>query len=356
MNENLIKPDQAILDTRTEKIAACASSLSYAKENHSPNSKFTKYKTALENELKQADQTLENITPFYKKGNKINQAGYIIETDKTVIVCYHGTQFNKFFTSGFKEVFHDMQITRTKMKFGDKEGGVHLGFKKERDASKDDMFTKLEKATKGNNKRILCTGHSLGGALSQMLALDLESNNPGFKNRILAAITFGSPRVFNAQAAKIYNEYGLNKKTLRVEQKVDFVTKMVPSMFFAEVGFILRMHARPEEMFYRIIHSMKAYREVSKNIANLKSIQETLLKLSAAPVTMEEYYKSSMNLTQKQFLALFSAAKQSIDDSSFIKNYASPFLNKMPQQTPLSIPKKNALRNGPHAKRGARGR
>ena len=70
-------------------------------------------------------------------------------------------------------------------------GRVHRGFKRE----VDDLWPRLEKALKENDKTLYFTGHSLGGAMATICAgrckLSEIPSNPE------ALFTFGSPRVGN---------------------------------------------------------------------------------------------------------------------------------------------------------------
>ena len=53
--------------------------------------------------------------------------------------------------------------------------------------------------------KVLITGHSLGGALATLCALDLQYNFISDKNIELQCITFGSPRVGDKAFVKSYN-------------------------------------------------------------------------------------------------------------------------------------------------------
>lgn len=75
---------------------------------------------------------------------------------------------------------------------------------------------------------IVVTGHSLGGALAQLLALDLRMSL-GAKVAI-ALYTFGSPRVGNRAFAKIFNL--AVPRSFRVVFRNDIVTTMPGPPFF----------------------------------------------------------------------------------------------------------------------------
>jgi hypothetical protein len=64
-------------------------------------------------------------------------------------------------------------------------------------------------------------GHSLGGALATLLALDVAANTP-FKNP--AAYTYASPRTGGPQFAATYNQVVPN--TIRIAGRIDLVPKL----------------------------------------------------------------------------------------------------------------------------------
>jgi hypothetical protein len=71
-------------------------------------------------------------------------------------------------------------------------------------------------------------GHSLGGALATLLALDLAANTPNFPANAIyrspAVFTYASPRTGDAQFVTIYNHVVPN--TTRVANRVDLVPKL----------------------------------------------------------------------------------------------------------------------------------
>lgn len=57
-----------------------------------------------------------------------------------------------------------------------------------------------------DSTNLLITGHSLGGAISTLLAYDIVSKNKPYK---ITLITFGSPRVGNINFIKDFNKYNI---------------------------------------------------------------------------------------------------------------------------------------------------
>jgi hypothetical protein len=225
---------------------------------------YQEYEDALRKEIKDKGGKFIKATPFYKKGVK-SPAGYVIETDKETMVSYHGTQFGKFFGSGGKEVFHDLQMQKSKMKFGDQECGVHAGFKKEYDNSRDDLYSVLQEVKGDPAKPVIFSGHSLGGAVANIAALDASANNRLPNGQTVGGVvTFGAPRVLSPEAAQVYNDKGLDKNTLRVKQGWDVVPRIPSeSLGYAHVGKKVKLDAG-----MNAVHSGKVYRKMSRSMSS----------------------------------------------------------------------------------------
>ncbi len=82
------------------------------------------------------------------------------------------------------------------------------------------------------NKDIIVGGHSLGGALATLCALDLQYKNPDID---IECVTLGSPRVGNWWFYKSYNKRV--PKTVRIVHGNDIVTRLPPAwLFYKHVG------------------------------------------------------------------------------------------------------------------------
>jgi predicted lipase len=77
--------------------------------------------------------------------------------------------------------------------------------------------------------RIVITGHSLGGALATLCAVDLHYNYRGQVD--FKCCTFGSPRVFNKEGMKSFNHR--LPDTIRVTNRYD----LVPNVPFMIMGY-----------------------------------------------------------------------------------------------------------------------
>jgi predicted lipase len=114
---------------------------------------------------------------------------------------------------------------------------VHEGFISQYKAVRKIIHEKI-KSRIGGSLIVYCTGHSLGGALATLCAVDIQYNFstafPVSEGR-LTCITFGSPRVGNAMFAESYD--ARVPATLRVVNGDDIVTKVPMLSFqFSHVG------------------------------------------------------------------------------------------------------------------------
>lgn len=119
-------------------------------------------------------------------------------------------------SSDIKDFIADIDIRRVKF-LGTK---VHSGFYTQY-ASIAPELKKLVK--RSNTHTIVCTGHSLGGALATLAAVDLSLDG-----RKVICHTFGSPRVGNDKFAELFSKRVYT--SMRVFNKRDPVT-MVPLSF-----------------------------------------------------------------------------------------------------------------------------
>lgn len=286
--------------------------LGVALTNKAPDSKdYEQYKQNLVEQLKTSEEVIVGEPrPFYKEGVS-SPAGYVIETRSEVLVCYHGTQFGKIFGSGAKELVHDLDISRAKMDFGGQEVSVHSGFKAEFESSKDSLYKIL--ASVDIKKDIHLSGHSLGGAVAQIAALDLTTNRRAAVKKVT---TFGGPRVFTQDAAKLYNDKGLGDVTLRVKQDKDPVPRLVPRGVYHHTGNKIKLQSS------KGIHSGGVYRDIANKLKEI-DVQNARPSDNPSLSFTEIYLKPIMQMTKAIFAEL-------IKDSIVVSHVVS-VVNKMRQ-------------------------
>jgi len=121
---------------------------------------------------------------------------------------------------------------------------VHRGFAEAYGAVRADILAQLKERLhywhgKDAVVRVYATGHSLGGAIANLFALDLSAA-PEDKARSfpfsepVVVYTFGSPRAGNAAFRSIYNAFV--PETYRVVASRDLVPTLPPSIAYRQLG------------------------------------------------------------------------------------------------------------------------
>lgn len=116
---------------------------------------------------------------------------------------------------------------------------VHRGFLKRYEITKQLIF---DTANKYKSKKIICCGHSLGGAVASIAACDLAI--AGFK---VSLFTFGSPQVGDQSFKKLANDN--IKKSWRFVNGNDIVIKAVPIKSFFHIGNLMLIQAMDDSSF-----------------------------------------------------------------------------------------------------------
>jgi len=115
-------------------------------------------------------------------------------------------------SSNLQNWISNIQISQIQP-YDDQEIFVDKGFYHLYDNLKPSILEILSSlAIKYNTNQLLITGHSLGGALSTLLAFDLKYKNYDYD--IQSVITFGSPRVGNDYFSKTFYSFQLYSKRI----------------------------------------------------------------------------------------------------------------------------------------------
>ncbi|MBQ6143100.1 MAG: lipase family protein [Clostridia bacterium] len=170
------------------------------------------------------DKMNKNCNGTWIENKKGENAGYIDynEKENAIFVTFRGTH-------GYDDIKTDIEFPKQKCSFlNNKE--VHGGFLKAYNFFKEKLKKELtELVKKHKDAKIIFTGHSLGGALATLSALDTATNND-FKDKNINLITFCSPRVLSNDAYKYslinQNTKKLHEKTIRVWREGDLVSSM----------------------------------------------------------------------------------------------------------------------------------
>ena len=159
-----------------------------------------------------------------------NEILTVIDDKETDIQCYIRKSGNRLLitfrgSDSLKDWAADFKFWKKTIPYDNKKSKiqVHSGFLGTYKSK--NVRGKIHSLATKDIEKIQITGHSYGAALATLCALDLEYN---FPEKDYEVILFGSPRVGNGAFKKSYDKRVF--KTLRVENKMDIVTK-IPFMF-----------------------------------------------------------------------------------------------------------------------------
>lgn len=136
------------------------------------------------------------------ENTKTHTQGFTVQNGDTYYISFRGTERK------FKDVKTDLKFAKCRRSYGK----VHAGFL---GAYESVRFNLLPRPV----NKVVFTGHSLGGAIAQVAALDWAYKIPNIQVEVY---TFGSPRVFNKKAYKNYNK--LIHQSYHFAHHLDIVT------------------------------------------------------------------------------------------------------------------------------------
>ncbi|MCP8967597.1 lipase family protein [Ectobacillus ponti] len=146
--------------------------------------------------------------------------GFILESDQYVIVAFRGTQSDPDWIA-------DSLINQREYPYTANSGFVHNGFLSIYESCRDSIMESLVHLPA--DKTLLVTGHSLGGALAVLHALDARVNTK-FKDYIM--FNFGAPKVGDIAFRNYYNLQVAN--STRLVNLFDIVPLLPPRKILLE--------------------------------------------------------------------------------------------------------------------------
>ncbi|TXK74089.1 lipase family protein [Paenibacillus sp. N3.4] len=143
--------------------------------------------------------------------------GFIAESDDRVVLVFRGTNTKSDWIS-------DAIARQTPYPYT-KEGGLaHQGFLDIYSSARKQILTALNKLSA--QKALYITGHSLGGALTALCAVDVAANT---KFKAPAIYTFASPRAGNPVFARLFNQK--TGSHFRIYNINDIVPELPPVLY-----------------------------------------------------------------------------------------------------------------------------
>ncbi|EFJ45180.1 hypothetical protein VOLCADRAFT_94625, partial [Volvox carteri f. nagariensis] len=189
---------------------------------------------------------------------------------------------------------------------------VHKGFLSAYDSVRRTVFTLLDEITgagdKGDNWRVLVTGHSLGGALATLAAYELAERRPlppprppitltpARSVQNITLYTFGAPRVGNKAFAEEFDR--LVPDAWRVTNSNDIIPSVPRLMGYCHVGHAVRLDSEGQ---LRIGRSSAESTDVfGEGKAGMEVIQEIVSKVSEQPDMRQPQQRQQQPQAQPQ--------------------------------------------------------
>ena len=157
---------------------------------------------------------LNDVSGTFIYEESTDAQAFVFQSGSDIIVTGQGS-------TSMRDWSLDFQIWRTRVDYL-QNTKVHAGFMKQYNSIRDRMhheIAKLMSSAAKENMRIICTGHSLFGAIATVAALDCS-----FKYDVpVHCITFGSPRVGSKKFAKLFNSnVEVSYRCVRFKDPVSF--------------------------------------------------------------------------------------------------------------------------------------
>ena len=160
---------------------------------------------------------------------------YVWDTANEIAVVFRGTDGKRDVTADLDQ--RTVELTDVP-RVGKGSVCVHRGFHRQFTVVREDLRRTLIRCDAGRRKRLLFTGHSLGGAVATVAAVCL-GNEPWTAGSSVEVHTFGSPRVGNAGFVRAFD--AVVGSSIRVFHEGDPVSMMPTKSPFQHVSGGMRL-------------------------------------------------------------------------------------------------------------------
>lgn len=171
----------------------------------------------------------------------------IVDKKDKYVLAFRGSESITDWTMNFKiskEDFHGMSY-------------VHSGFMNQYNSVRLQI---LKTINQDREKPILCCGHSLGGALSTICALDLSLLT---QRENVSCVTFGSPRVGDKYFRNVFATHV--KKSFRICNSFDMIPHLPLRIHYKHVNKYICIKSEFSWNIFKY-HSMDTYRKTIRNM------------------------------------------------------------------------------------------
>lgn len=175
-----------------------------------------------------------SVKYFHSDGVDVDNAALVVISSASIYLVFRGTVSRTNWRQNFN-------LTRKEFESSGLAGKVHGGFFAAQDSLWGALSTHISPFLGSRN--VYIGGHSLGGAMAIITAARLASDSR--IKRLGGVYTFGSPALFDPEAASRYDEHPrLKGRTFRVEYNGDYVAKSLAWLRFFHPGTSIRLTER----------------------------------------------------------------------------------------------------------------
>lgn len=159
--------------------------------------------------------------------------GFILESPQEIIVAFRGT-------SSTTDWMSNVMASQERFKYIKEDTLTHRGFTNIYASARDGIISTLDKLSP--DKTLYITGHSLGGALATLCAIDIAANTSHISPNLF---TYGSPRVGDPNFVNVFKPYV--RKSYRYANLFDIVTYAPPHVY--------KLPKRETKYYYSHVHT-----------------------------------------------------------------------------------------------------
>ncbi|MNI18443.1 Lipase (class 3) [compost metagenome] len=160
--------------------------------------------------------------------------GFILQSQQEIIIAFRGT-------SSTNDWISNVLASQKRFKYVKEDCLTHRGFTGIYSSARSEIFSTLSMLSP--DKTLYITGHSLGGALATLCAIDVAANT----NYVSPCmVTYGSPRAGDPAFANAFKKYVYN--SYRIANPFDVVTHAPPTIY--------KLPKREKKFYYSHVQSL----------------------------------------------------------------------------------------------------
>lgn len=216
--------------------------------------------------------------------------GFVLESPQDIIIAFRGS-------SSAGNWISNMDASQKKFPYTKEPCYTHRGFTGIYSSARSGILSILRRLSP--DKTLYVTGHSLGGALATLCAVDLAANTPFNAPHLY---TFASPRAGDPAFVKVFSRYIAN--SFRIANPFDVVTHAPPSIY--------KLPRQDKRYYYSHVQTRSSQPFQKGSVALNHMLDSYFAKISTyAPV-----YTKSMCSANPGFCPAVETARDEVDEAS----------------------------------------